>query len=437
MASYVKAQIQAANAVDPYSGDDLLEYKPGQHCPVTLPSRGPKGGWKAGTREEWDKFFRYNRETGECGLRREQWRALKELHMRAYYARGTMMRDCTNVEDTIAMFRRNGLACAPWKERRHFWGLKNSVKAAAARRAQVLQGAVRERHDNALNRLAELLDQLPPEELSHQSSYDLEACKVALREAAGRDDFDMPSSLKELRALLPKLLGSVGVCPDCLVETLLIILEHAKGGPYPGRPRSRDCRICNDSGRAHTDVCIDAGHRVGKELTAEDHARVAGLAVAYARPGQAKRLAKSRLAKARRLAVAATVAADERAVAYVSTTRHGAAAAADDTLQARRQAAMEAEEVMQEERKKRRAAAAARRKDSPTFRAKMRVVVTATGERGVVQRTTCSGSWIHVERDDVPGTKAYHPCHLKIDTSRKPSARKPAAKKPSKKKARK
>ena len=68
----------------------------------------------------------------------------------------------------------------------------------------------------------------------------------------------------------------------------------------------------------------------------------------------------------------------------------------------------------------------------------MRVVVTATGERGVVQRTTSSGAWYHVELDRAPGTtKGYRRGQLEIDKSRKPSARKPAAKKPAKKKARK
>ena len=93
MARYVAAHVKAAKAVDPYAGTDLPEYTPGQHCPVTLPSRGPDGGWKAGTQEEWDKVFRYNREKDECGLRRDDWRALKKLHMYAHYASG----DCTNV----------------------------------------------------------------------------------------------------------------------------------------------------------------------------------------------------------------------------------------------------------------------------------------------------------------------------------------------------
>ena len=102
------------------------------------------------------------------------------------------------------------------------------------------------------------------------------------------------------------MLGPSGVCPDCLITKLLVILEHAKDGPDAGRVRSRDCKICNVAGRSFTDLLIAVAHALAKALTAGDHARVADLAVAYARPGQAKRLAKTRLAKARRLAKTAT-----------------------------------------------------------------------------------------------------------------------------------
>ena len=189
MASYVKKHVRAANAVDPYSGDDLPKYEPGKPNPVELPSRGPEGGWKAATEAEWDAFFRYNRKTGECGLRQEHWRPLAELHMRAYYARGFMMRDCTNVEDTIAMFRRNGLACAPWLKSRHFWGLKNSKKQAKARTVKALNDSAEQRHDAWIGTLAEVLGELPDAGLSHRVSYTLESCKAALREAAGRGGF--------------------------------------------------------------------------------------------------------------------------------------------------------------------------------------------------------------------------------------------------------
>ena len=68
MARYVAAHVKAAKAVDPYAGTDLPEYTPGQHCPVTLPSRGPEGGWKAATEAEWDETFCYDRETNKCRL---------------------------------------------------------------------------------------------------------------------------------------------------------------------------------------------------------------------------------------------------------------------------------------------------------------------------------------------------------------------------------
>ena len=67
-------------------------------------------------------------------------------------------------------------------------------------------------------------------------------------------------------------------------------------------------------------------------------------------------------------------------------------------------------------------------------------VASQLASLGVVQRTTGSGMWCHVELDSAPGTtKAYRRGQLDIDKSpRKPAARKPAAKKkPSKKKARK
>ena len=53
MARYVAAHVKAAKAVDPYAGTDLPEYTPGQHCPVTLPSRGPDGGWNVTGTKLW------------------------------------------------------------------------------------------------------------------------------------------------------------------------------------------------------------------------------------------------------------------------------------------------------------------------------------------------------------------------------------------------
>ena len=47
---------------------------------------------------------------------------------------------------------------------------------------------------------------------------------------------------------------------------------------------------------------------------------------------------------------------------------------------------------------------------------------------GVVQRTTGSGSWYHVQLGGETDTRGYRRGHLEIDT-RKPAARKPAAKK--------
>jgi hypothetical protein len=439
MARYVAAHVKAAKAVDPYAGTDLPEYTPGQHCPVTLPSRGPDGGWKAGTQEEWDKVFRYNREKDECGLRRDDWRALKKLHMYAHYASGDCTIGCTNVKDTIEMFMKNGLACTPWEKGRHFWGLKNSVKKARARQVKALQGENQRRHDDWVETLIEVLGESPDPDLAHQASYRLEACKAALSEAAGRGGFEIPSNRDELRQLLGKMLGPSGVCPDCLVEKLLIILEHAKGGQHAGRVRSRDCKICNVAGRAFTDVIIALAHALAKTLTAEDHADVAKLAVAHARPGQATRDAKRRYARALRLAAAATVEEDEKALAHVSTTRGRAADDdADDTYQARRAAALEAEQARLAAERQRRVAREARQAALPPVRGGMRVIVKKTGARGVV-RTHGTG-WIGVELDSAPGaTTGYRRGQLEIDKSpRKPAARKPAAKKkPSKKKARK
>ena len=190
---------------------------------------------------------------------------------------------------------------------------------------KALQGENQRRHDDWVETLIEVLGESPDPDLAHQASYRLEACKAALREAAGRGGFEIPSNKLELCKLLGKMLGPSGVCPDCLVEKLLIILEHAKGGPDAGRARSRDCIVCNQKGRSFTDLLIAVAHALEKTLTAEDHADVADLAVAYARPSQATRDAKRRYARALRLAAAATVEEDEDALAYVSTTRHGAA----------------------------------------------------------------------------------------------------------------
>ena len=110
---WLAAELAEAKKVGPYTGTVLPKYEPGKPNPVELPPRGPEGGWKVSTVEEWDKVFYYNREKDECGLSNEHWRALKRLHMDAYYASGDVMCDCTNVKDTIAMFRRNGLAWPP------------------------------------------------------------------------------------------------------------------------------------------------------------------------------------------------------------------------------------------------------------------------------------------------------------------------------------
>ena len=432
---WLAAELAEAKKVGPYTGSDLPEYKPGQHCPVTLPSRGPEGGWKVSTEEEWDKVFYYNREKDECGVSSKHWRALADLHMRAYYASGQMLRDCNNVKDTIAMFRRNGLACTPWKQGRHFWGLKNSVKKARARLMKAGQDLAQQRHDNWIEHLIELMGEVPDADLSHHNSYYLETCKAALREAAGRG-VELPDNVHELRKLLGKMLGPSGVCPDCLLEKLLVILEHAKGGPDAGRARLRDCIVCNQKGRSFTDMLIAVAHALEKTLTAEDHTDVADLAVAYARPGQATPEAKRRYARALRLAAAATVEEDERALAYESTTRGGG----DDdgpTLQQKR-AAFEKKEAARLA-KRREWLRAHRAQPRVSFRATMRVVVKETGARGVVERTAGSGIHIYVKLDGVPGAKHFRPKHLDIDKSpRKPAARKPAAKKkPSKKKARK
>ncbi len=443
---WLAAEIAEAKKVGPYTGTDLLEYKPGKHCPVTLPSRGPEGGWKAATEEEWDKVFRFDRKTGKCGLTSPQWNALKELHMRAYYASGNLSGDCRNVKDTIAMFVRNGLACLPWRQGRHFWGLKNSVKKARARLMKAGQDAAQQRHDNWIEHLIELMGEVPDADLSHDKSYVLEKAKAALREVAGRG-IELPSTSKELRKLLGKIVGPSGVCPDCLVETLLVILEHAKDGPHAGRVRSRDCIVCNQSGRSFTDLLIAVAHALAETLTAEDHARVAELAIAHARPGQATREAKKRLAKAQRLAAAATVEADEKALAHVSTTRlHAAGAAGDDTYQARRAAAIEAEQARAAAERQRREAREARNAALPPIRKGARVVVIDEasrycGRRGVVQGRR-GDVHIGVLLAGDASDRCFYRRQLRIDASRKPaarkpSARKPAAKKPSKKKARK
>ena len=233
---WLAAELAEAKKVGPYTGTDLPRYERGKTCPVTLPSRGPVGGWKAATEAEWDKVFYYNREKDECGLSNEDWRALKRLHMDAHYASGPVTRDCRNVKDTIDMFLRNGLACTPWKQGRHFWGLKNSVKQARARSSQAGRESGQRSHDNWLERLLETLDEDPDADLSHGQSYALEAAKAALREVAGRG-VELPDNVHELSKLLGKMREPSGVCPDCLIEKLLVILEHAKDGPDAGRVR--------------------------------------------------------------------------------------------------------------------------------------------------------------------------------------------------------
>ena len=448
MASYVAWHEQTAKEAGPYAGTDLPAYKLGQHCPVTLPSRGPEGGWKAATEAEWDETFCYDRETNKCRLNQKGWHALKRLHMQAYYASGDLMGDCTNVKDTIAMFVRNGLARTPWTEGRHFWGLKNSVKKAAARSANALQVAVRKQHDDAIERLLALLDKDPPAELSHQASYSLESAKTALREAAGRGGFAIPSTMNELRKLLGKMLGPSGECPDCLVNKLLLILEHAKGGTHAGRARSRDCKICNEGGRGATDVAIDTAHKLGKTLTPALHARLADLLIAHARPDHATRAAEARLAKALRMAEAATVEEDERALAYASTTRHGADDEEEEdrpTFGERRGAAIEAEQARLTAERQRRVAREARQAALPPVKVGTRVVVIDedsrdSGRRGVVQGWRGPANiMVRLGRDT--SDRRFFRRQLRIETPRKPAAKpaakKPSARKPAKKKAKK
>ena len=415
----------------------MPNFTPGQHCPVTLPSRGPVGGWKAGTQEEWDTVFRYKREKDECCLKRQDWKELKKLHMDAHYGSGDVMRGCTSVKDTIDMFIENGLACTPWREGRHFWGLKNTKERGLARMVKPLNDEAQRSHEDWFERLIDELNEDPDADLSHQASYNLEACKAVLREAVGRGDIEIPSNLHELRNLLGTMLDASGVCPDCLIEKFLIILEHAKAGPDAGKVRSRDCKVCNEAGRAHTDVVVDAAQKLGETLTAAFHARLAELPIAHARPGQATRDAKALLARARRLAAGATVEEDERALAHVSTTR---GRAADDTYQARRAAAIAEEATRRAEINERDRATAAQRAALPPVKPGTRVVVIDEdsrdhGRRGVVQGFR-GQTYIAVRLGRDPSDRCFYRRQLRIETPRKPAA-KPAAKKPSKKKARK
>ena len=195
--------------------------------------------------------------------------------------------------------------------------------------------------------------------------------------------------------------------------------------------------------------------RGGAEITFHDISRLTGrfllryadilrLRLAFAQRPGASAADTALLAKAEALAAGAMAEEDQEALRYASTLRHRCIG--NDfgpTYEEVRRASQKKEAAMQEERTKSRAAAAAQREGLPPVRVGTRVVVKKTGARGVVQGTTGSGAWIHVELDKAPGTtKGYRPSHLDIDTSRKPSARKPsarkpAAKKPSKKKARK
>ena len=443
MARYVAAHVKAANAVDRYTGTYLPRYTPGEHSPVTLPSRGPDGGWKAGTRAEWDEVFRFDRKTGQCGLKKELWLKLKRLHMDAHYATGEVTGNCQNVKDTIEMFLRNGLACTPWLKGRHFWGLKNSEKQAMARKKEMARENGQRSHDNWLERLLETLDEDPDANLSHTQSGYVEKAKAALREAAGRG-VELPNTEQELRKLLGKMLEPSGVCPDCLVEMRLIFLEHAKDGPNKGRARSRDCKVCNTAGRSFTDVLIAIAHALAKTLTAEDHADVAELAVAYARPGQATRDAKKRLARARRMAAVATVVEDAAAVAYVSTTRLRAADDdADDTYEARRASAMAKEEARLAKRRQQREAC--ERQALPPVSQGTRVVVIDEESRYCGRRGVVQGFRGHTHIAVLLGRDTSDRCfvrkQLRIETPRKPaakpSAKKPSAKKPAKKKAKK
>lgn len=153
--------------------------------------------------------------------------------------------------------------------------------------------------------------------------------------------------------------------------------------------------------------------------------------IAYAQRPSASAEDLAILAKAEALAADVMTAEDQEALDYASTLR--CRRIGNDfgpTYEEVRRASQKKEAARLAARRERDAASAAQRKTLPPIRAGGRVLVTATGERGVVRFTTVSGAWIHVARDGVPDTKAYRRSQLDIDTSRKPSARKPSARKP-------
>ena len=188
MARYVADETRQAKAVDAYTGPDLPKFTSDKPCRVTLPPLGRRGAWPVAKEAEWDKFLRYDRKTGECGLTRPQFDSLTALTLRAHYGEGRMSWN-GGVKSFIEMAMKNGLACAPWRESRYFWGLKNSGKATKARQVKLLKDGNQERHDAWIETLIEVLDELPSASLSHGVSYTLESCKAALREAAGRGGF--------------------------------------------------------------------------------------------------------------------------------------------------------------------------------------------------------------------------------------------------------
>mmetsp|Transcript_8796 Transcript_8796/g.22798 ORF Transcript_8796/g.22798 Transcript_8796/m.22798 type:complete len:493 (+) Transcript_8796:225-1703(+) len=416
-ADFVKQEQKAAEAVglSPQRAEAPLYKRDARAKKVTLPR-----GWKPSSPQEVEDYLKH--------LNSDQLNKIVRLHKYAFFSGGTLK--TVGQATAKKWFLDHGLVVGPW-HKPGFPGMCNSEALAKQRIVKVAQdNNAQSSHDATMARLAGM--GLPKGEQTHDESYGNYKAEDLLT-AAFLSGKPMPKGSREKQEKVAEWFPSkVGDCVDCGLRRLLVKIEHANGGPDDGKRRKPPCPEDNKGERAAFDVYADALYKMGEAATSTLYEDVIGVRLAYAQRPGASAEDKTLLAMGRRAAAEATVLEDREALRYASSLR-GRRVCNDlgPTLEEARAAFEKKEEArMADERRKMREweAKAAERAALPPVKVGTRVVIKETGARGVVQRTTGSGSWYHVQLGGETDTRGYRRGHLEIDT-RKPAARKPAAKK--------
>ncbi|CAH0366878.1 unnamed protein product, partial [Pelagomonas calceolata] len=371
-------------------------------------------GWTASKPDEVEQYLK--------NLTKPQLNEIVRLHGYAFFSGGWVQ--SVGQASAKKWFLDHGLVVGPW-HKPGFPGMCNSEALAQQRFQKAAQEENDKRSEDAtFDRLGDL--GLPKEDLSHEAQYASLVKDELVTEAFLRGE-DMPkgadAKTKKVNEWFPH---KVADCIDCGRRRKLVRVEHANGGPDDGKRRKPPCPEDNKGERAAFDVYADALYKMGEAATSTLYEDVIGVRLAYAQRPGASAEDKTLLAMGRRAAAEATVLEDREALRYASSLR-GRRVCNDlgPTLEEARAAFEKKEEArMADERRKMREweAKAAERAALPPVKVGTRVVIKETGARGVVQRTTGSGSWYHVQLGGETDTRGYRRGHLEIDT-RKPAAR--------------